>query len=125
MVGLVSNNCTTKQDVRNEPNLSAVNGLVQLRYGFHLTQLQNYAQTQYVCSLESLFIFLTTNYSQTQPFGITVILSYLMHESGRNTVYGFSDGFHTFLKHYAQYTAMELWQSMGKFPATGLLLVEP
>lgn len=46
-----------------------------------------------------------------------------MHASGQN--YGFWDGFHKFLKRYAQYTAMELCHLMGTFPATGLLLVEP
>jgi hypothetical protein len=70
-----------------------------------------------------LVVILTTNYNTA--IGITVVLSYLMHESGQNTVYGFWDEFHTFLKHYTQYTAMELWHLMDTFPATGLLLVEP
>jgi len=46
-----------KHDVRNAPNLSALQGLVHLFKGFRLTRLQNYAHTQYICSMGSLLIF--------------------------------------------------------------------
>jgi len=65
--------------------------------------------------MDSLFSKTTKD---NTAIGITV------HESGQNTVYGFWDGFHTFLKHYAQYNAMDMWHLMDTFPATGLLLVE-
>jgi len=114
----------TKHDVRQ----AGTEPICTTRAGTSLLRLPSHSPTKLrpdtVRLLYGLLIyFLTTNYNTA--IGITVNLSYLMHASGQNTVYGFWEGFHTFLEHYAQYTAMELWHLMGTFPATGLLLVEP
>jgi len=119
-VGLVSRSYVMENDVSNAPKSSALKGLVHLflRLPFHSPTKLRPDTVRLLYG--HLVYLLTTNYSHWYNSNVILLDAW----SGQNTFCGFWDGFHTFLTHCAQYSAMELWHIMGTFPATGLLLAE-